>query len=480
MRKTVIFLVFLWVLLLLIDVVCYFLFVPIASLPISHCTTFFWSVLSIGFINAILLLFIELPIAIYFRNRVKRLSTVTIQNETELTDRLIDDFQNQEDERPGKGYNGQQRRICCAEAAPLSCGWMCRRGLFLIIFNIIFTFAALFIIFGLIYVRQATNGLGQPQTLNLEGLRDIVTVEYEDNGMIHIVGSNDHDVMMAQGFVTAQNRIFQMELQRRIAQGRLSEIVGKDALEIDQFFRSWQIYETAKTFDPPKKERELIDAYVDGVNAYIKSKPNLPLEFHLLGYEPEEWNLTDSASWQKLMDLDLSQNWYWEIQRYALMVLQNLTMERLEQLMPAVSVNETTILSAEDMLQSGFWRSNSSTHSTKRASLYQATEWITLEEKQRIKKDVEFAKAKVHSVKSLKEIQQEQQAKGQDPQGYVATLLKTLLASSPMTLGGKASNNWVIGGNRTKSGKPILANDPHLGLRGLKKQRNSSTHFFCC
>jgi len=144
--------------------------------------------------------------------------------------------------------------------------------------------------------QNAEPAEGAPrQTLDLAGTRAEVTVLYDDLGVPHIFASNDHDVYFAQGFVTARDRLWQMEFQTHAAAGRVSEIVGERAAELDRFNRRLGMVYGAEQFmkgveaDPQTKA--VLQAYTDGINAYIRSlsPATYPLEYKLLGYAPEPW-----------------------------------------------------------------------------------------------------------------------------------------------------------------------------------------------
>ncbi len=128
------------------------------------------------------------------------------------------------------------------------------------------------------------------------GLYDSVTVYRDERGMPHIYASSEHDLYMAVGFVSAQERLWQMDLIRRSTTGRLSEIFGKSFLRADIFSRCLQIKEKSKLV-LENEDPEIVacmQAYTDGVNSFINSAgKRLPLEFRILSYKPEPWSLED-------------------------------------------------------------------------------------------------------------------------------------------------------------------------------------------
>ncbi len=242
-------------------------------------------------------------------------------------------------------------------------------------------------------------------TLSLDGLEGEVTVEREPSGVPHVRATSERDVFFALGFVHAQDRLWQMEFQRRVGAGRLSEVLGPDAVEQDRFLRTWGFYEAAEEAyrNLTPDGRRAVDAYVGGVNAYLDTDPGLPPEFRLLRYEPERWRPADVLVWAKMMSLDLSANYESELTRHRLRA-RGLSPERIAELLPPYPEDAATVLGEGDLRAT-----------PGRAEARRADE------------------------------------------------LRALRRSLPVSI--EASNNWVVGGGRTRSGKPLLADDPHLGLQ---------------
>ena len=133
-------------------------------------------------------------------------------------------------------------------------------------------------------------------TLPLPGLAAPVAVVRDDMGVPTLRAQNTHDLYMALGFVHAQDRLFQMDLQRRLSQGRLAEIFGREALGNDRTMRTLGLYRHAVAglgFVSPDFEA-VLDAYAEGVNAFIASGKPLPVEFALLRYRPDPWRPADT------------------------------------------------------------------------------------------------------------------------------------------------------------------------------------------
>jgi penicillin G amidase len=137
--------------------------------------------------------------------------------------------------------------------------------------------------------------------VSLEGLKDVVDVKYDNTGVPHISATNNHDLYLAQGYIIAQHRLWQMEFQTHAAAGRVSEIIGKNGVNFDRLQRRKGMVKGAKaTYNAMQEDKELrayIDAYASGVNQYISSLSyaDLPIEYKLLGYEPEAWTPLKSA-----------------------------------------------------------------------------------------------------------------------------------------------------------------------------------------
>ena len=159
---------------------------------------------------------------------------------------------------------------------------------------------------------EAPGDFPARQALALPGLQRPVTVRYDDRRVPHVFAQNDHDLYFAQGYLTARDRLWQMEFQTHVAAGRLAEIVGPARLETDRFFRRMGLpFGAAHSLraamaDPTT--RVVLEAYSAGVNAYIGqlTPATLPFEYKLLDYQPEPWQPLKCALMLKLMVWDLS------------------------------------------------------------------------------------------------------------------------------------------------------------------------------
>ena len=167
---------------------------------------------------------------------------------------------------------------------------------------------------GVYVVRRsfsATSGV-----VGVRGLNDPVEVVRDRWGIPHIYAKHAHDLFFAQGYVHAQDRLWQMELSRRTASGRLSELFGERTLQTDRFLRTIGLRRIAEAtiHGLTAEGRELLEAYAQGVNAFINGPTGrLPIEFALLRFRPEPWTPTDTLAYGKLMGWILGGDWRTEI-----------------------------------------------------------------------------------------------------------------------------------------------------------------------
>ena len=166
---------------------------------------------------------------------------------------------------------------------------------------------------------------------SLDGLTSEVKIHRDSVGVPHIFAETIPDALFGQGFVHAQDRMWQMEFSRRLVAGRLSEFLGTSTLNIDGWMRTLSIRSAAESeIDQlSEEEREYLSAYCKGVNAAMKKLP-APLEFSVMNCKPEIWTITDSIMWQKMMAWNLSANWEAELVRAE--VINRLGAERAAEL----------------------------------------------------------------------------------------------------------------------------------------------------
>jgi penicillin amidase len=166
---------------------------------------------------------------------------------------------------------------------------------------------------GYLHLRRSLPGLAESQ-VKAHVLQN-VDIDRDSSGVVYIHAKTDHDAFFALGYAHAQDRLWQLELERRIAQGRLSEILGKNALDQDVWMRTLGLYASAEQSWnklSPDAQASLV-AYADGINAWIKKNPVLPPEFMALGIRPEPWRPLDSLAWSKVFALNLAGNMWNEI-----------------------------------------------------------------------------------------------------------------------------------------------------------------------
>jgi penicillin amidase len=196
-------------------------------------------------------------------------------------------------------------------------------------------------------------GLGSlPRTsgdYRLAGLDGPVAIERDQFGVPHIKAASERDAYRALGFAQAQDRLWQMEFQRRVGQGRLAEVVGAAALPADRYLRTLGLYRAAEAslagLDP--RARLLLDAYVQGVNDWIDGRDRLlPPEFWIFWHAPEPWTAADSAVWIKMMALSLDGDMNGELARMRL--AGRLPPDRMEDLWPGIALPQRAALALPD------------------------------------------------------------------------------------------------------------------------------------
>jgi penicillin amidase len=151
------------------------------------------------------------------------------------------------------------------------------------------------------------------EALTIASLRQQVEVGRDDFGVPRIAAQNEHDLMFALGYVHAQDRLWQMDMGRRIAQGRLSEIIGEKTIPFDKMFRIVGLRRIAEEVEKhiSKESHARLESYAAGVNAFIEShKGKYPIEFDLLRYEPESWQPVHSIMMARLMAWELNLSWW--------------------------------------------------------------------------------------------------------------------------------------------------------------------------
>jgi penicillin amidase len=259
--------------------------------------------------------------------------------------------------------------------------------------------------------QNAENKNSSPTgDLKIEGLQGKVIVKFDEHRIPHIFAGNDHDLYFVQGYITAKDRLWQMDIQTRAAAGRLSEVIGPKALEIDRYHRRMGMtYGAENTIRGMMKDPEskmMINAYTEGVNTYIHQlKPkDYPIEFKLLDYAPEDWQPINCAFLLKNMsetlaggsdDFQMTNN------------LRVFGAATVNDLFPDYPFHEDPIIPT-------------------------GTKWGF--------KPLPIPKPSANFIAQMS---------GNKPKEIQP---------------GIGSNNWAIAGSKSANGYPILANDPHLNL----------------
>jgi penicillin amidase len=154
-------------------------------------------------------------------------------------------------------------------------------------------------------------------TEQIPGLKNEVTIQRDNRGVPHIQAQSSDDLFFAQGYAMAQDRLWQMDLVRRAAAGRLSEIAGDRTLQIDRSFRQLGLEAAAEREVSllGADERKELEAFARGVNRYLQERHPLPIEFAVLWYKPEPWRPVDTLLVLSYMYQTLTSSWQWDLDR---------------------------------------------------------------------------------------------------------------------------------------------------------------------
>ena len=269
------------------------------------------------------------------------------------------------------------------------------------------------------------------KTLAIAGLRARVTVRRDERGIPYIEAKNDEDLYFAQGYVTASDRLWQMDLLRRTERGELAEVLSAGpnniVLEQDKQHRTLGFSQVvdAEVAQAAPWSRALLEAYARGVNAYMASldAKTLPPEFQILQYKPKPWTPADSLLVGKLFSEALSSTWRLDVMRAA---LAGLPPEKRAGLLPETSLLDVLVVGKD---------AKDSKDTSKKTGAAQ------------------------HSSESSDSFPRETlRALARDEELAAQSLARVGLYAEGLA----ASNNWVVSGKHTTTGKPLLANDPHL------------------
>ena len=251
--------------------------------------------------------------------------------------------------------------------------------------------------------------------IRLAGLAGPVSIKFDTLDIPHVSANTDQDALLALGFLHATQRPWQMEFNRRLASGKLAEVLGPDALPVDRFIRTLGIRRAAEKQleNYPVEAKKLLQAYADGVNQGYKHLGwALPPEFLLTGAKPGLWAPADSLAWSIMMALDLGGNWDKEFLRLELS--KHLETNQIWDVIPP----------------------------------YLGDTPPTGQNFAKIYRDLGLYKKSEEPTKTSQRLKEHQQ----------------LSHFLPIGQEGKGSNNWVVAPEKSATGKPWLANDPHLTL----------------
>ena len=284
--------------------------------------------------------------------------------------------------------------------------------------------AVVFLVFtclsGSIWAQSAESAA--KNSVAIKGIKDQIVIRRDERGIPYIEAKNDEDLYFGQGYATAQDRLWQMDLFRRTARGELAEVLGAGpndvALQQDKLHRTYGFTQTAEAeyAKASPRARAMLEAYARGVNAYAASlnPKSMPPEFQLLQYQFRPWTPVDSFAVVKIFFEALSDTWRLDIMRQALSVLPA---EKRAEMLPEISPIDVLVVGKDSV-------SRATTARVQR-------EPVSNEALARLAHNQAVAAAALDRI------------------GFYAEQLA-------------ASNNWVVSGKRTVTGKPLLANDPHL------------------
>jgi penicillin amidase len=248
------------------------------------------------------------------------------------------------------------------------------------------------------------------------GLAAPVEVMRDRWGVPHLFAQNEHDLFFAQGYVHAQDRLWQMQFNRTVASGRISSLFGEAPLPADRYLRTIGLRRSAeKDFALLSPEtRGFLQAYADGVNAFLKThEGRLPIEFTILGVHPDPWSPVDTLAWSRTLSLNLSLNSPLELARFRMAT--QLSQDAIRQLIPPYPAAGPFIVPSPAVPAPALQLPSNVAAASARSDDF-------------LRRLAPFVPA---------------------------------FGRPELTWG---SNSWVVHGSRTATGKPLLANDTHLGL----------------
>src|SRR6185369_9817235 len=284
-------------------------------------------------------------------------------------------------------------------------------------------FTFLFLALCLLGFVQPGQTAPQQNAIQLKGIKAPIAIRRDERGIPYVEAQNDEDLFFGQGYATAADRLWQMDLFRRTARGELAEVLGAGpnniAIDQDKLHRTYGFAQTAEAelANASPQTRATLEAYARGVNAYASSldPKSMPPEFQILQYSFRPWTPADSLVVVKIFAEALSDTWRLDVMRQA---MSGLPPEKRAELLPEISAIDVLVVGKD---------TPSKVKSTARVK----PERISPEALAKLAHNQEIAAAALDRI----------------------GLHTDALA---------ASNNWVVSGKRTVTGKPLLSNDPHL------------------
>ncbi len=241
--------------------------------------------------------------------------------------------------------------------------------------------------------------------LVVSGLHNTVKIYRDEFGVPHIFAEDEYDLFFAQGYVHAQDRLWQMDLTRRAGEGRLSEILGPSTIKFDKMLKTVGFKRIAQQLEQhlKPKSKEILRAYSDGINAFIRAhKGKYPIEFDMLKYEPEEWTPVHSLMISRLMAWELNISWHVDVTLGELVA--KLGQKKASEVFPIYPENGPVIVAG---------------------------------------------------------IMNQQQLASLRSFATVHNQFKEFFGTTGTHIG---SNSWAVAPQKSVSGRAMIANDPHLGL----------------
>ncbi len=286
------------------------------------------------------------------------------------------------------------------------------------------------------------------------------TITLDAEGIPTIEAKSERDLSFAVGFMHARDRLWQLEMNRRIGRGELAEILGPKALETDKFLRTLGVHRAAKAqLDGfPSEAKALLQAYADGVNSYVRDAMTArPPEFVILGAQPGLWEPVDTVAWGIIMAYDLGGNWGNELLR--LQMAARMPVSRIDELLPPQPGDKLPVHGDYAALYKGLGVLPEKLAVTPSPVARERVGVMAVATESPSAEDEPISTALTPEPTGDKRVLLSRSA-GEGTKPKPVDDLMFLSAG----IEGIGSNNWVVNGANTASGKPLLANDPHLSL----------------